>query len=91
MFLSTWNAYKHQDDDYAQYQPHQLPPIQQDGYVVAYGDSPVDHEETGENIYLNLINQAQKEIRPNLIGIRSYVYIFVGNPPTITYNLSLFQ
>lgn len=62
MFLSTWNAYKHQDDDYTQYQPHQLPPIQQDGYVVAYGDSPVDHEETGENIYLNLINQAQKEI-----------------------------
>ena len=62
LFLSTWNAYKHQDDDYTQYQPHQLPPIQQDGYVVAYGDSPVDHEETGENIYLNLINQAQKEI-----------------------------
>lgn len=62
MFLSTWNAYKHQDHDYLDYRPLSLPPVQDDGYVVAYGDSPVDHEETGEHIYLNLINQAQSEI-----------------------------
>lgn len=62
MFLSTWNAYKHQDHDYLDYRPLSLPPIQNDGYVVAYGDSPVDHEETGEHIYLNMINQAQSEI-----------------------------
>lgn len=62
MFLSTWNAYKHQDHDYLDYRPLSLPSVQDDGYVVAYGDSPVDHEETGEHIYLNLINQAQSEI-----------------------------
>ncbi len=62
MFLSTWNAYKHQDHDYWAYRPQILPPIQDDGYVVAYGDSPVDHEETGENMYLNMIHQAQEEI-----------------------------
>lgn len=62
MFLSTWNAYKHQDHDYLDYRPMSLPPVQDDGYVVAYGDSPIDHEETGEHIYLNMINQAQSEI-----------------------------
>lgn len=62
MFLSTWNAYRHQDQNYLLYLPEILPPIQNDGYVVVYGDSPVDHEETGEHIYLNMINQAQNEI-----------------------------
>ena len=32
------------------------------GYVVAYGDSPLDEERTGENIYLNMIQQAKHEI-----------------------------
>ena len=29
-----------------------------DGYVTPYGDSPLDDENVGENVYLNMINQA---------------------------------
>ncbi len=36
-----------------------------DGYVQPYGDSPLDFENVGENVYLNIINSA-----------KDYVYIF---------------
>ncbi|MBS5112089.1 MAG: cardiolipin synthase [Coprobacillus cateniformis] len=64
MFLTTWNAYKHQDQSYVQYRPtfNQKDTLLNDGYVVAYGDSPLDEERTGENIYLNMIQQAKHEI-----------------------------
>lgn len=64
MFLTTWNAYKHEDLNYDDFKPNKYhPPIDnQEGFVVAYGDSPLDEERTGENIYANLINQAQEEI-----------------------------
>lgn len=64
MFLSTWNAYRHDDKTFTQYMPdiyhYNCYPL--DGYVVAYGDSPLDEERTGENIYMNMINSAQEEI-----------------------------
>ncbi len=64
MFLSTWNAFHPQDKTYQQFHPqvYQTQFNQDDGYVVAYGDSPLDEERTGENIYLNLIQQAKEEI-----------------------------
>lgn len=30
-----------------------------DGYIQPYGDTPVDNEIVGENIYLNMINKAK--------------------------------
>ncbi len=64
MFLSTWNAYRHEDSDYLKYRPtvYNNQVYQEQGYVVAYGDSPLDEERTGEDIYLNLIHQAKEEI-----------------------------
>lgn len=64
MFLSTWNAYYHEDESYLPFKPdvHHCLSYPQDGYVVAYGDSPLDEERTGENMYLNMIHLAQKEI-----------------------------
>lgn len=64
MFLSIWNAYKHEDISYTKFQPHVYNQKQypKDGYVVAYGDSPLDEERTGENIYMNMIHQAKEEI-----------------------------
>ena len=44
---------------------HQKAPFENDGFVQPYGDSPLDHENVGENIYLNIINRA-----------KNYVYIF---------------
>lgn len=62
MFLTTWNAYKKQDRHFQDFRPRSLPSPSTDGYIVAYGDSPLDHEQTGENIYLNMIHQARQEI-----------------------------
>jgi cardiolipin synthase len=41
------------------------PPSQEGGYVQPYSDSPLDHEDVGENVYLHLIAHA-----------KDYVYIF---------------
>ena len=38
-----------------------------DGYVTPYGDSPLDDENVGENVYLNMINQA-------------YDYLYITTP-----------
>ena len=67
MFLHMWNSFRPTDEDYDKFGPHvhlnKL--VQHDGYIQPYGDSPLDEEVVGENVYLNLINNAKK-----------YVYIF---------------
>ena len=75
MFLQMWNANRPTDDDYAVYRPHLYykEKINGLGYVLPYGDSPLDSETTGENVYLNIINAASR-----------YVYIFT--PYLITDN-----
>ncbi len=68
MFLEMWDFIRGEEDDYAFYQRASLPkePHMQDaGYVQPYSDSPLDHEDVGENVYLHLIEHAKK-----------YVYIF---------------
>ncbi len=64
MFLTIWNGYKHTDKDYTLFYPQVYCPqkYENDGFVVAFGDSPTDNEPTGENIYLNMIQQAKEEI-----------------------------
>jgi len=69
MFIETWDAFCKKNeriDDYTAYRGtmtvEQLP---KDGLIVPYGDSPLDQERLGENIYIDILNQAQK-----------YVYIF---------------
>ena len=34
--------------------------LEQNGYTIPYGETPLDNEIVGENVYLNIINQAQK-------------------------------
>ena len=67
MFLDMWNAFRPEDYNYERFRPHVWHPEPFDGtgYIQPYGDTPLDNETTGENVYLNIINQAQK-----------YVYIF---------------
>lgn len=67
MFLGMWNAVRHGHEDLHAYMPHAWHPsdFKGEGFVQPYGDSPLDSEITGENIYLNILNQAKK-----------YVYIF---------------
>ncbi len=66
MFLKTWNAYKNEDKHYEKFMPtEKLENRKKDGFIVPYGDSPLDDELVGESVYLNIINQSNE-----------YVYIF---------------
>ena len=64
LFLTMWNAARHEDDDYTKYKakPYRS---EQDGWIVPYGDTPLDDSLIGENVYINILNAAQK-----------YCYIF---------------
>ncbi len=64
MFLRMWNA----EEKERIYEPYLMEPAAPvdgaRGYVIPYGDSPLDDERTGEMIYLDMISTA-----------RDYVYI----------------
>jgi len=64
LFLQSWNAYRPTDDDYDLYRPSPTlkADIESSGYVTPYGDSPFDSAAVGRNVYINMINNAQRYI-----------------------------
>ena len=66
MFLEVWNSFRVPDLDYQVFRPHRWhkEAFESDGYVAPYADTPLDNEELGENVYINILNQA-----------KDYVYI----------------
>lgn len=66
MFLQMWELATGIDEDYAQYYPWETESynIKSDGFVQPYADSPMDKENIGEHVYLQIINNA-----------KDYVYI----------------
>lgn len=59
MFLQMWNI-RGTKDNFSRYigkVPHNTEKTN-DGFVIPYGDSPVDDEKLGENIYMDIINTA---------------------------------
>lgn len=65
MFLTMWNAFKKEDENFEKYKYNFKNKTTENGYIVPYAESPLDKEVTGEDVYLNIINQAN-----------DYVYIF---------------
>ena len=65
MFLTMWNAFRKQDEDFKKFKYNFKDKPEKNGYIVPYGETPLDEEITGEDVYLNIINQANH-----------YVYIF---------------
>ena len=65
MFLTLWNAVKNEDKDYTKYKYEFKNEYKSNGFVSPYGLNPFKMDYIGEDIYLNIINQANK-----------YVYIF---------------
>lgn len=61
MFLQIWDYCNNTRENYEMFRPkHYLKdPVESDGFVQPYGDSPLDDEILGENIYMNLINNAK--------------------------------
>lgn len=66
MFLQIWMFATGEEVDFKDYDPHinYSGDFEGCGYVQPYGDSPLDDEIVGENVYLNIINKA-----------KNYVYI----------------
>ena len=64
MFLEVWNAFRSPDLDYEIFRPHRWheEAIAPDGYVVPYADTPLDNEALGENVYINILNQAKEYV-----------------------------
>ena len=58
MFLTMWNAFEKEDMNFNNYKYNFPKNIINKGYVAPYGESPLDDELSGQNIYLNIINQA---------------------------------
>lgn len=67
MFLNMWNAFIPSEANYSQFRPEKWhpEPFPSDGVVQPYADSPLDNEDVGENVYLEILSQAE-----------DYVYIF---------------
>ena len=63
MFLNMWNSYRKEDEDYEKYKYNfSTENLPENGYTIPYGETPLDSEIVGENVYLNIINQAQKYV-----------------------------
>lgn len=61
LFLTNWNALRHEDEDWTVFYGRHEEPLQP-GYVCAYGESPFSSERIAQNVYLNILNQAQKYV-----------------------------
>lgn len=60
MFLEMWNAIEDTDADYGRYFPKTSYRAVGKGYVQPYGDSPLDGEPVGENVYMNMVKSAER-------------------------------
>ena len=69
LFLSHWYAITMDDEDYTKFRVEDADEndgsVETDGYIAAYGETPLDNEITSQNIYMNILNQAN-----------DYCYIF---------------
>ena len=61
-FLEMWNALREQDVDIEKYLPVYPYKAKEQGFFALYGDSPLDKEPAGENVYMNLLRHAKKYI-----------------------------
>ena len=67
MFLQMWEVCSKADEDYAAFYPWDKTPcaISSDGLIAPYADSPLDEENVGEHIYLQILNQAENYVYIN--------------------------
>lgn len=63
MFLQMWNVTERTEEHYERYLPkrsHNWPKdLDRSGYVMAYGDSPLDQETVGQHVYMDILNEAR--------------------------------
>lgn len=57
LYLQLWSVREKQEDDCAAYLRDAS--VQAKGYVLPYGDSPLDHESVGQQVYMDILNRAE--------------------------------
>jgi len=60
LFLEQWHVVRSSSEDLDRFRPTRF--VSGDGYVQPYGDTPLDDEYLGENVYLNIINGAKRYV-----------------------------
>jgi len=69
IFLQMWNLGQKEQDDYASLYPWKNGESARGneawGFVQPYADSPIDEENVGEHVYIQIINQAKKYVYIN--------------------------
>ena len=63
MFLQMWNITEHRTDDYDRYLYRSAVPNPKEpdgtGFVMPYGDSPLDNETVGQHVYMDILNESR--------------------------------
>lgn len=68
MFLGMWNLETNESDDYPRYLAGRATSSPADAgaargdYIQPYADSPMDHENVGASVYLNIVNAARRYV-----------------------------
>ena len=64
MFLTLWDFSTGAREDYSAFLPRvwHPRPVESDGFVQPFTDSPLDGEAVGETVYMNLINKADRYV-----------------------------
>ena len=63
MFLTNWNALRYEDFDYSVFKNEDV--VDEtlfDGYIAPYAETPLDEELTGQSVYEDLLNSANKYV-----------------------------
>lgn len=84
MFLQIWEYVTGEKEDANAFMPHvyHKETFESDGYVQPYGDSPLDDETVGENVYLNMIHKATDYVYINT------PYLIVDNELVVAFTLA---
>ncbi len=62
MFLNLWNISEAGEDNYDAYLNVPVVSTSAEGYVVPYGDDAMNHEDVAENVYLDILNRANRYV-----------------------------
>ena len=62
MFLQMWNVTEKQPQFDVMQQYPAISQPKSEGYVIPYGDCPLDHDKVGERVYMDILNRATKYV-----------------------------
>ena len=71
MFLQMWNVTE-QPPKFGEFCAAPVPPVSAPGFVMPFGDCPLDEDKVGEQVYMDILNRATKYV--HIMYTRSRVF-----------------